>query len=138
MAKRLRWMVLGGALTLVILAGGAFGAMRLTTGKSLGDFFFGPKMARAEVVIVQSGGEVHDYRIDRGRVKSIRGGNLELRELDGTVVVVPVSATAQITVNGQPAPLVAVARGMVVTTVRDGTGPALQVLAQGSTRGGRP
>lgn len=136
MAMRLRWMVLGGVLTLAVLAGGAFGAMQLGYARPLGDFFFGPHLARAEVVLVQKG-EVHDYRIDRGKVKSIRGANLELRELDGTVQVVPVAATAQVTVNGQIAPLSFVTRGMVVTTIRDGESPAQQVQASSPRTGPR-
>jgi hypothetical protein len=87
-------------------------------------------------VLVQKG-EVHDYRIDRGKVKSIRGGNIELRELDGTVQVVPIAATAQVTVNGQIAPLSLVSRGMVVTTIRDGESPAQQVQAQSPRTGPR-
>ena len=129
MAKRMRWMILGGVLTLVSVAGGAFGAMQLKGGKPLGDVFFGPNLARAEVVLVQKG-QVQDYRIDRGRVKSIRGSNLELRELDGTVQVVPVAVTAQITVQGLASPFASIERGMLVTTVRLGSSPAQQVLAQ--------
>jgi len=52
-----------------------------------------------------------------------------LHEQDGTVQSIPVSPTAQVTINGQPAPLAAIAKGMMVTTVRDGTAPAQQVLA---------
>lgn len=133
MAKRLRWMVLGGVLTLAVVSGGAFGAMQLGRAKSLGDFFFGPRLARAEVVLVQNQ-QVHDYRIDRGRVKSMRGGAVELRELDGTVLVVPVAPSAQVTLNGQPATLSSITRGMTVTTVRDGSSPAKQVLAQGARK----
>jgi hypothetical protein len=136
MAKRLRWMVLGGMLTLVVMTGGAFGAMQLGYARPLGDFFFGPHLARAEVVLVQKG-EVHDYRIDRGKVKSIRGATLELRELDGTVQVVPVAGTAQVTVNGQVAPLSLIVRGMTVTTIRDGENPAQQVQAQSQRTGPR-
>lgn len=136
MAMRLRWMVLGGVLTLVVAAGGAFGAMQLGYARPLGDFFFGPHLARAEIVLVQKG-VVHDYRIDRGKVKSIRGGNLELRELDGTVQVVAVSATAQVTINGQAAPLSLITRGMTVTTIRDGEAPAQQVQAQSARTGPR-
>ena len=130
MAKRLRWMVLGGVLTLVVAAGGAFGAMRLAGAKSLGDFFFGPHLARAEVVLVLNR-QVHDFRVDRGRVRTQPKvpGTLELHEQDGTVQVIPVSPTAQVTINGQPAPIAAITRGMMVTTVRDGTAPAQQVQA---------
>lgn len=136
MAKRIRWMVLGGVLTLGVVAGGAFGAMQLGYARPLGDFFFGPHLARAEIVLVQKG-VVHDYRIDRGKVKSIRGGNLELRELDGTVQVVPVAGTAQVTLNGQVAPLSLITRGMVVTTIRDGEAPAQQVQASSPRTGPR-
>jgi hypothetical protein len=130
MAQRLRWMALGGVLTLVLVAGSAFGAMHSSRAKSLGDFFFGPRLARAEVVLVQNQ-QVLDYRIDRGRLKSIKGANLELRELDGAVQVVPVASAARITLNGHSAPLSALQRGMLVTTVRVGTAPAQQVVAQG-------
>lgn len=129
MAKRLRWMALGGMLTLALVAGGAFGAAKIARAKSLGDFFFGPRFARGEIVLVQDR-QVHDYRVDRGHVKSIRSGVMELRELDGTVQAIQVSGSAQVTVNGQPASLSSITRGMVVTTVRDGGAPAQQVIAQ--------
>lgn len=129
MAKRVRWMALGGMLVLALVAGGAFGAAKLGRAKSLGEFFFGPRFARAEIVLVQNK-QVHDYRVDRGRVKSIRGAMFELRELDGTVQTVQVGSSAQVTVNGQPASLASVTRGMVVTTVRDGGAAAHQVIAQ--------
>jgi hypothetical protein len=118
-------MALGGLLTLAVAAGGAVGAMA-TRGKPLGEFFFGPNLARAEVVLVQKG-VVRDYRVDRGRVRSVRGGNLELRELDGAIQVVPVSPTALVTINGQPTVFAVITRGMVVTTVREGSNPAHQV-----------
>ena len=129
MAQRMRWMALGSLLTLAILASGALAAMRMGPGKPLGDFFFGPRLARAEIVLVQNK-QVRDYRVDRGRVKSFpRGFNLELRELDGSVQLVPVSPSALVTINGQPSPFSVITRGMMVTTVREGTAPANQVIA---------
>jgi hypothetical protein len=130
MAQRIRWMALGGALTLALATAGALAATRVGPGKTLGDFFFGPRFARAEIVLVQNK-QVHDYRVDRGKLKSTpKGNNLELRELDGTVQVVPVSPNAQVTINGQPAPFSLITRAMWVITVREGENPAQQVIAQ--------
>jgi len=39
--------------------------------RALGELFFNRNMARAEVVIVK-GGVVHDYRLDQGKVLSVR------------------------------------------------------------------
>src|SRR5437867_4063075 len=66
----------------------------------IGDYFFGSKMVRAEVVLID-GGAVHDYRIDRGRIRAIAPGSLTLREKDGTVVTIAVASTAQITIGGR-------------------------------------
>jgi hypothetical protein len=135
MAQRLRWMAIGGLITLVLAAGAAVGAVTVGAPKQLADLLLGPRLARLEAVVVQ-GGQVHDYRVDRGRLKSPpHGTSLELRELDGTVQVVPVATYAQITVNGKPAPLTSISVGMTVTTVRDGSNPAQQVIAEG--RGGK-
>ena len=38
---------------------------------SLGNFFFGPKLVRAEVM-TNEGGTIHDYRVDRGRIRASR------------------------------------------------------------------
>jgi hypothetical protein len=134
MSTRLRWMALGGLLTLALAGGAAIAAVSVGGPRQLADFFFGPHLARAEVVIVMNGGQVHDYRIDRGRLTRLPArtpGSLELRELDGTVLVVPVAPTAQVTINGRPATLSQLGRGMIVTAVRDGSSPAQQVLAEG-------
>ena len=37
-------------------------------------------------------GIVHDYRIDQGKVVSVRNGSIELLERDGTRQLIPVSA----------------------------------------------
>jgi hypothetical protein len=130
MLQRIRWIAVGGLLTLLLVSAGALAAGRIAPGR-LGDFFFGPRMVRAEAVLVIDG-QIHDFRIDRGKLKSPpRNGTLELRELDGTIQVVPVSPTAEVTINRQAAPLMALRRGMVVTAIRDGSAPAGQVLAEG-------
>ena len=90
---------------------------------SLGAFFFGPKLVRAEVVLVD-GGRVHDYRVDRGRIRSVSPGSLTLRERDGTFVTVPVSPTADVRAGGVAVALAQLRRGLLATTVRDGDAPA--------------
>jgi hypothetical protein len=128
--KRRHWLRLGALLTLLLLAGASPAAARVGPRRGLGNYFFGPRLARAEVVLVDAA-QTHDFRIDRGRLRSNpRSGNLELKELDGSIQVVPVSPSAQVFVNGQAAGLAQLVPGMTVTTIRDGSAPAQQVLAQ--------
>ena len=95
---------------------------------SLGTFFFGPKLVRAEV-IMNDAGTIHDYRVDRGTIRAIAQGSLTLLERDGTLVTVPVAATADVRLGGVSVPFARLRRGFVATTVRDGSAPASQVLA---------
>ena len=95
---------------------------------SLGNYFFGPKLVRAEV-LVKDGGVLHDYRIDRGVIRAKADGTLTLLERDGTLVPIPVAPTAAITVGGRPAAYSALRRGMVATVIRDGDAPANEVRA---------
>jgi len=125
MTKRIRW-ALAGLGAILALATGAVAAAP-PPGKPLGEFFLGPKLARAEVVLVVRG-QVHDYRIDRGRVKSAARGSLELRELDGTIQVVPVADDATIELNGRLIAFSGIRRGVVAVTIRDGDAPAERVI----------
>src|SRR5687767_11280739 len=84
--------------------------------RSLGDFFFGPQLIRAEVLLKEGNG-VRLYRIDRGTIRDKSGGSLTLRERDGTVVTIPVSPTAAITVGGRPAGLGQLPRRLVPTRI---------------------
>ena len=128
-----RWVALLMAPAIVAAASAA-SAARIGPGPGrLGDYFFGPKLARAEFVMVEDG-IVHDYRIDRGRIRNARRDALELNELDGQVERVPLSPATQILLNGVPVPPRALARGMVATTIRDGNGPAQRVLVTGPGR----
>ena len=98
---------------------------------SLGNYFFGPKLVRAEVVL-QDGGTLHDYRIDRGRLRARpSGGTVTLRERDGTIVSIAVAPTASVTLGGRPVPLNALRRNMLVTVIRDGDAPAFELRAGG-------
>ena len=55
------------------------------------DRFFGPRMIRAEVIV---GGplQVNDFRLDRGVITTTAPGSITIRERDGTVVTISVSA----------------------------------------------
>ena len=66
------------------------------------NYFFGPKLVRAEV-LVKDGGVLHVYRVDRGTIRDKAGGTLTLRERDGTLVPIAVAPTASITLDGRPA-----------------------------------
>ena len=95
---------------------------------SLGNYFFGPKLVRAEV-LVKDGGVLHDYRVDRGTIRNKAGGTLTLLERDGTLVQIPVAPTAAITLGWRPVAYADLRRGMVATVIRDGDAPAGAVRA---------
>jgi hypothetical protein len=95
---------------------------------SLGSYFFGPKLVRAEVILSE-GGTVHDYRVDSGRIRVIAPGSLTLLEKDGTLVTVPIAAGADIRLQGIAVPFNRLRRGFLATTVRDGSAPATTIVA---------
>jgi hypothetical protein len=95
---------------------------------SLGTYFFGPKLVRAEV-LVKDGGVLHDYRVDRGVIRAKSPGMLSLLERDGSVVSISVAQTAAITLDGRPIAFSALRRPMVATVIRDGDSPATEVRA---------
>jgi hypothetical protein len=99
-------------------------------GSSLGSFFFGPKLVRAEVVTNEAG-TIHDYRVDRGKIRGIVRASLTLTllERDGTLVTVPVAPTANVTLGGVTVPFNMLRRGFTATTVRDGSAAASIVQA---------
>jgi hypothetical protein len=101
--------------------------------RALGELFFNKNMARAEVVMVR-GGIVRDYRIDQGKVVGVRNGAIELLERDGTRELIPVSLTAQVTVNGRFTTLDAIPLRRNAITIRDGDQPATSVRVTGLPR----
>ena len=64
-------------------------------------------MARAEIVMV-SGGALHDYRIDQGKVTASRNGTVQLLERDGTVRRSRLRRGVEIWANGQLSTMIAV------------------------------
>jgi hypothetical protein len=95
---------------------------------SLGNYFFGPKLVRAEV-LVKDGGVLHDYRVDRGTIRNKAGGTLTLLERDGSLVGIAVAPGAAITLNRRPVANSDLRRGRVAPVSRDGDAPANEVRA---------
>ncbi len=123
-----RWLLL--AVCALVLNASLWLAQGVLAGPlgGLGDYFFGPKMVRAEAVLLDNG-VLRDFRIDRGRLRSTAGHALVLRERDGSMVTVPVAPEARIDIDGRQVPFAALRVGMLVTTIRDGDQPAETVKA---------
>ena len=102
----------------------------LAVPRGLSQYFFGPKLVRAEVVM-RDRGEVRLYRVDRGRIRSVRPAlnAVTILERDSSLVTIPIAPDADVSLNGRTVALTALRRGMVVTTVREGDAPAETVLA---------
>lgn len=111
---------------------GAFAATLVLVPMSFGEAItrtvFGPGLIRAEA-IVRQGGVVHDYRVDRGRVRAVLRPTqtLVLREADGTIATIQVAPDARIELGGRVVTFAAVRRGMQATTLREGGGHATRV-----------
>lgn len=129
-----RWAIAGAAAAaFVVGATGLAASSAGPDGGAWGPFFLGPKMARAEVIMTY-GGQVHDWRLDQGRVVAVQPAALVLAERDGTRAVIQVSPAAKLTLNRKPATLLDVLRGMTALTARDGNAPAtiVRVTARGA------
>jgi hypothetical protein len=126
MRMRKRWMLVATALVALNvtlwLAQGGF---------ALPSYLFGNSMIRAEVVVKQ-GSAIHDYRIDRGKIRAVATkGTLTVVEKDGTIEAIPVAPTARITIAGRVSDYLSLRKNMSVTTVRDGVdSPATIVEAK--------
>ena len=96
--------------------------------RSLANYFFGPNLVRAEV-IVRDAGVVHDYRLDRGVIRAKSAGSLTLRERDGQVVTISIAPNAEILFRGTPIQFGRLRIGMQALTVREGDTPAILVQA---------
>jgi hypothetical protein len=96
-------------------------------GESITESLFGPGFVRAEV-IVKRGGVLQSVRLDRGRVRALDRSALVLREVDGTLVTVPIGPATRFHLGGRRVGYPAIRRGMIATTRRVGDEPAQQVL----------
>jgi hypothetical protein len=87
-----------------------------------------PGWTHAEINFT-AGGISHTLILDRGRVQSVSATGLALREQDGSVVDIPVSAQTKVRVNGRLASLAAVRVGFQAQARRVDGGAAKVVRA---------
>jgi hypothetical protein len=78
---------------------------------------------------VTVGGTPHTLVLNTGRVQDASASSLTLREADGSVVVVPVSPSTQVVVNGQPGSIASVVPGALAMTLQVDGNPAQRVQA---------
>lgn len=94
----------------------------------IGQSFFGAAFVRAEVLSYQ-GGAAHDFRIDEGRIVAVKpSSSLTLLERDGTSQTIQISAGTIVSAGGQPVDQSALLKGQTAVAIRDGDGPASEVL----------
>jgi hypothetical protein len=90
---------------------------------------FGSSMVRAEVVVQEPDG-LHDIRVDRGKIVSVSGSSLTLKEKDASVVTLSVSPAVSVQLNGVTRQMRALRPGYRVQwALRDGDGPVTRIVA---------
>jgi hypothetical protein len=83
---------------------------------------FGPKLVRADVLT--KGGE---WRLDRGVIKQVGGSQLTLREADGRIQAIPLSASTRVVYFGRNLPLSSLTRRERVLVTWPASGAAESV-----------
>ena len=96
-------------------------------GENVARSLLGDGLVRAEIVAKRDGA-IQVFRVDRGRVRAFNRTALTLKELDGSIVVVPISPATRFEISGRPVPFALMRRGMWATTTRVGDQPAEHVL----------
>jgi hypothetical protein len=129
---RRRWTFAAAAVAALLAANAVLLLVQpgLALPRSLANYFYGPGLIRAEVVVRDLEG-IHDWRLDQGRILRVMPARnaLRIREPDARIVDFEVALDARIELNGRPVPLGALRRGLRVLVVREGEGPAEVVLA---------
>jgi hypothetical protein len=103
----------------------------IVQGDGVNPQFFGPRLIRAEVLLLGAGGVPQDYRIDRGVVLSAVSGTLTLREANGDVVPVSVDPAAAVQGGGRRATAATLKKGLRVVVYRQANAPAELVQVEG-------
>jgi hypothetical protein len=126
MAKRNKalWAVAALLAVNVVLVGAQLAGAALP--KAIGNYFIGPKLVRAEVLVLD--GTLREFRLDRGTIRDRPvPGSLTLREGDGTVVTLPVAPDATIMHRKRGLSFERLRRGMKVLVIREGDGPVIEI-----------
>ena len=93
------------------------------------NYLFGPSMIRAEAVLMSDLGALQEYRLDRGTIRGVSGSSVTLRERDGLVYRIPVSAATKVMLNGHSSSFSALRPGMEATATQRGAEPAQRLEA---------
>jgi hypothetical protein len=105
-----------------------FAAPGLALRKAVIQQLFGPKLIRAEAIDSCGRGCTTDWRVDRGVITSITSTQVTLREADGRVQPIPVSAsTTKVVHSGHRLPLSALSPRWRVAVTWPASGPAQSV-----------
>lgn len=104
---------------------------QIAQGAAIDPQFFGPRMVRAEVLLLGAGGASQDYRIDRGVVVSAASGTLTLHESNGDTVPLPVDSGTQVLGAGRRITVATLRRGWRVVVYRSANAPAQLVQFEG-------
>jgi hypothetical protein len=127
--NRRRFMVLAVALvalnTFFWVAQGGFALPR-----ALINNFFGSRMIRAEVLVLNPDGSVQDERIDRGVIVAVTPALITLREANGDIVPIQVDSGAQVQ-GGRIGSVSRLRRGLRVVVYRQANAPANSVQVEG-------
>jgi hypothetical protein len=94
---------------------------------------FGPNLVRAEVITLENG-TLNDYRVDRGLIRSLGRGSLELQERDGTIATIPI-ADAAIDIDGRAVGVSSLRVRMRATTLRSLSGAAKRISVSNRKQG---
>ncbi len=128
--NRRRFMFLAVALVALNsffwLASGGFALSR-----SVINQLFGSNLIRAEV-LVQTPTGAQDFRVDRGVIRSVAPGSIIIREKNGDMVTIQLSANATVTgPAGRNGSVSLLRRGMRVTAIALANQPADTIQVEG-------
>jgi hypothetical protein len=97
----------------------------------LGRTLMSGALVRAEVLNYQAK-TLHDYRIDQGRIVAVKPASITLAERDGSRQTILVTPSTLYTFAGQAVDQSSVTKGLTAVTIREGDGPAEQILLASS------
>jgi hypothetical protein len=103
----------------------------IVQGDSINAQLFGPRMVRAEVLLLGAGASTQDFRIDRGVVVSAVSGTLTVRESNGDIVPLPVDPAAQVQGGGRKVTAATLRKGTRVVVYRSANAAAELVQVEG-------
>lgn len=94
---------------------------------------FGPRMVRAEVVVLDANGSPQDYRIDRGILAAATSTSITLNESDGTTQTIPIDGATRVTGLPGRSTITRLARGLNlrVLVIHMANGPATTIQVEG-------